>query len=278
MFRFNYAFPRKQMYWLVQLGAASLFILLSSFSLTADDTPVQIMGGSENIFFAQSNQRIINLNVSMVEEDVNIFLASETFTVDAKFTFFNDGPTASISVGFPKIGYGLIGVYKSLDNFSSFQTWVNQKETGFTELKDLENSVILKFGQKTYKDVLNSLNSGGNVDGKVEERHWLVKEVQFPSKTWTRTRVKYTSPYQRFIDSDMARYRYGTGRPWKGPIGLAKFYIHKDKSIDTWEVRLPEKSIPNRFEKKNENLYFVSFKNLEPEFDEEIEIIKDFAE
>ena len=162
----------------------------------ADDAPLNLQGGSAKPMAPGQSA------VRMRSEVVILALASEGYSVDARFDFFNDGPSTTVAVGFPEM-YGASYNYHGAP-LANFQTWVDGAPAAAREVP-------------------------GSGTGGAEPYGWRVKDVAFPAGKATRVRVRYDAAYQGDRSntgaSNYATYLFGTGRGWSGPIGRALFVV-----------------------------------------------------
>ncbi len=165
--------------------------------------------------------------IKMVSETVKINLSKDRYSVDATFDFFNSGKTETVTVGFPKSGYGYTASFRSVVNFMKFETWVNGDKIDVQEIP----GVITLDGKMIDKKQIDDVQKG-KIGGWLEETRWLVKKVTFKGNAKTTTRVKYVVPYTiRNGDERNGEYLYGTGRSWSGNIGKARFIIKASPDI-----------------------------------------------
>jgi hypothetical protein len=148
-----------------------------------------------------------NTSISMVDEYVRIVVHESSYTVNAYFKFFNSGPSTTTTVGFPIGG-------DSPGQLTNFKTWVNGVEAR-----------VIDMPRHSFPTI-----EGEDGVGEFPEA-WKVKTVDFPSKTFTRTSVQYSSPFGMRAESPTrytVSYTYGTGMTWAGPIQSAVFDFHFD--------------------------------------------------
>lgn len=105
----------------------------------------------------------------------------------------------NLEVSFPFFYAGLEGEGEIWD----FESWTNGKATSFKDFP------IAKEWQK-------------NTNLKLEKAY--VRNINFPSKQITETRISYKSKYGIVAPSySIATYLYGTGETWKNSIGKNNF-------------------------------------------------------
>jgi len=184
-------------------------LVLVPCSALCDEAAIDVYGGSAKLKDGNATE------IRMDSETVRIELGQSIYTVDATFEFYNEGGTTTVTVGFPQFGEGYIGP-KGVQNFYSFQTWVNGIEC---QVKRVHGAILTVDERIISPDELTPERRKMT---PYYERKWLVKEVTFPSQEKTITRVRYSAPYGTW---DSAVYLYGTGRSWKGNIGEARFIV-----------------------------------------------------
>jgi hypothetical protein len=165
----------------------------------------------------------------MDSEIVRITLGENSYIVDASFSFLNSGKTVKLSVGFPKNGEGLLDDrFTQVIEFIKFETWVDGREVDFIEAPGIA-SVEDNRGQYTLPDLIRHIKNTPkreSLDVYSKDYRWMVKkEVVFPSREMTTTRVRYEAPYQDLGYCKGLTYIYGTGSYWNGNIGESKFIL-----------------------------------------------------
>jgi hypothetical protein len=250
-----------------------LFFLSVTIAVLGNDAAIQIEGGAAKCMFGKEE------GISMVEEEVMIFLEESQYVVEATFHFSNQGETKEIFVGFPKFGAGRFPEFQGAKNFTSFETWVNGAPVKFEEYLD-SSSLEISASGFDFKGFCKALEEKESKVGsiRVSENSWIVKKVQFLSNKITETKVKYSVPYHELFDSRVAYYIFGTGSTWKGNIGKAKFRILSSKDIPEIIVRFSDSKRhgDSHIKKISENEYEIEMINFKPDYSEKIEILKDF--
>ena len=179
--------------------------VLLSLSASADDSYIAILGGSAQYFGEHQT-------IQMLEEYVKLSVSSKTYTVNARFVFYNNGVSTTVAVGFPAM---LTGRSDPWQDFDSFKTWVNGNAVAFTDFPPDHAKHIV------YDEVL------GNPVG---ENYYKMKQVTFPAFSTTTTSVEYVAQLGgRAPNIKWAEYIFGTGRTWHGPIGKAIIEIDFDE-------------------------------------------------
>lgn len=171
-----------------------------------------------------------NVEVSMIEEEINIVLHDGYFEVTVDFYFYNYGDDVNLEVGFPLFCYGY-GKGKIYD----FKCWTNDVETSYADYpleRNWQNNTQL---EKAY-----------------------LRSIYFTSKEITKTRVQYKSTYG-YSYSKIASYLYGTGSCWKNSIGKITVRVQNDSLIN----------YPEYFNysttRVNDNTWESEFYDVEPE-------------
>lgn len=239
---------RKSLFWSLVLSAGLLapFVVVLGY---ANDSPVHLIGGGAAPKYGPVK------TIQMESEEIIIKLGPKTYTVDAKFKFFNSGTTTDELVGFPKRGMGYWGMFNGTKPFIKFDTWVNDIKTDFKEEPD--TSTIR--GEAYLSDLIAKVQANETNSFFLTDDRWLVKRVTFASQKHTTTRVVYEAKYQELYGGGClaAYYIYGTGTYWKGPIGKATFIIDEmDKPHD--------KSVLVRFPIDSDQRYKATKKKKSP--------------
>ena len=176
----------------------------------ADDGGVEVFGGNVKLMSEHPTVRMAGENVTITMKD------SKFYDVDATFVFYNNGGSTTTFVGFPVGGFSpgedIPGEFKK------FRTYVNGAEIHTTD-----KVTVLEGGYKH------------------REEKWKVKEVHFPGKQNTITRVVYTAPYGGSSNGDkFIRYTIGTGSSWYGSIGRSTFtFVFDEDAFLGREVQRP---------------------------------------
>jgi hypothetical protein len=153
----------------------------------------------------------------MTGEDVRIRLKPDDYDVDATFTFYNEGKSTSVLVGFPMDGWSP-GDH-NVGEFKAFKTYVDGKEV----------------------QTINQYETWQG-DGMPGETKWKLKRVSFDEGSTTVTRVVYTAPYGEFANNfRFVSYVIGTGSSWYGNIGRSTFTIVFD---DNCNLEIDNKNHP----------------------------------
>ena len=192
-----------------------IYLINISLLVFANDTYFYIAGG--NVIPAEPNIT----NVEMVSEVINIELFDDYYSVSVDFIFYNNGIDEKLLVGFPYLLQKQGGEYSTRKY--DFRTWVND------QLFHHSNDKI-EYSEQGYGEII--------VD------HAFTKNVFFPSKTITKTKVEYKVEYGRnSYTGIMATYYYGSGRDWYNNIG--KMIINIKNNIlktDSWiyNIQMPQ--------------------------------------
>jgi hypothetical protein len=147
-------------------------ILIPATSLS-DPGPMVVFGGSAHL------QDSPDTDIRMVSETVRIILHPDNYTVEASFEFFNDGKTAMVTVGFPKMP--MMGDYR--DDLYNFQTWVNGR---LVEAKEVPGIACCE--KRQYGPAKPSNQEKGRLETSNEsdwDAKWMVNKVNFPAKAKT---------------------------------------------------------------------------------------------
>ena len=191
--------------------------LLINVPLFSNDTFFMTSGASTTL------ADIKPTNVSMAEEEINITLYRSYYEVDVTMSFYNDGSTENLLLGFPvKVitsGYD-VDKYDLVYDFKSYINGV------------LITDFTVKEEEGTHPDI-----SYWSTHTK-----WFLREVSFPEKSHTYSRVTYKARYNSGgFGSEWASYIYGTGSVWKGPIGKMTVFVNHDD--DTYVYGHPRRQL-----------------------------------
>lgn len=192
-----------------------LFFINLTFLAFPNDTFFYLAGG--NIVPAGINET----NVEMIDEVINIELLNDYYLVTVIFTFYNNGEDENLLVGFPYLLQKQGGIYST--GIYDFKTWVNDQIINFSNDK-------IEFSEQGYGEII--------VD------YAFTKNVYFPSKAITKTKVEYKTEYGSASPSyGMATYFYGSGRAWYNNIGKMTINIKNNiLNSDKWiyDIQMPE--------------------------------------
>lgn len=177
-----------------------------------------------------------NIEVEMQEEVINIVLEKKYYEVTVDFFFYNYGKTVDLEIGFPFFCTGIEGNGKIFD----FKCWTNDVETSFSDLP-----IEKKWANDT------------------ELENAYVRNINFPSKKVTGTKITYKSTYGSEATSyAIAKYLYGTGSSWKNSIGKMTVRI-QNKNMYSRIARL---SMPKNtpMKKISDDTWEGVYTNIEP--------------
>jgi hypothetical protein len=231
--------------FLRSISAVTVLLLISAFVASGyDEALVRMALGGATL------RDGTDTTIRMTSEVVTIELRERDYVIDARFTFYNDGPTVTELVGFPNHAWGYaFPPFKGAEAPGGIVTWVNGVRQ---ELDEVPGSmeVMYRDGSSEYRTVTDpqeierirtNLRTKPESDVfLVEETRWFIKEVTFPSHESTNTRVLYTASYGNF---EGGFYYYGSGASWKGEIGSALFTFR-------WSPQVWLSGVP-RFEEDN---------------------------
>lgn len=195
---------------------------------------------NDTYFFMSAGQLVPteenNTEVEMQEELINIVLERRYYDVTVDFLFYNYGEEVNLKIGFPFFCEGLQGSGK----ISNFKCWTNDIETSFEDFP-----IEKKWANDT------------------ELENAYVRNIVFPSKKVTKTKITYRSTYGREAPSYLiAKYLYGTGSSWKNPIGKMTVRIQNNNLYLTFEdISMPESGSLKRI---NDNTWEGVYTNIEP--------------
>ncbi|MFI5347341.1 MAG: YARHG domain-containing protein [Elusimicrobiota bacterium] len=232
-------------------GGAAWAVLLAGLLAVpgfCDDAPLAVFGGAPKMM------REGDVSVSMDTETVVIEPRRESYRVAVVFEFFNHGESTSMAVGFPSVyPYGL-GL--GSDEIEDFATWVDGVRQEVGELPRA----------KVHMAVAGHLK---------EAKQWLVTPMTFKGHAPTEVWVSYTGKYnpENLAQTHEMSYLFGTGRPWKGPIGNALFVVKRSSDQPVFDAEFQE--VPEGAAKAvrfGEFTYGYELKDVEPEPGARIEL------
>jgi len=259
---------RNSLSWSLALSI-SLLTIFTAVPCYANDAPVHLIGGGAAPRYGPIQ------TIQMEAEEIIIKLGPKTYIVDATFNFFNTGKTTEELVGFPKRGMGYWSSFTGTKPFIKFDTWINDIKTDFKEEPD--TSTIK--GDAYLSDLIATVQANKTNSFFLTDDRWLVKRVTFETQKRTTTRVVYEAEYQELYDGGClaARYIYGTGSYWKGPIGKATFIIdemNKPRGKGVF-VRFPndsDKRYNATIKKKSPTTTAYELSSFKPKSDDQLDI------
>lgn len=158
--------------------------------LRRNDSGISGVGGSLTLIKGE------HTSVRMVRETVTMTLEPEDYLVTVDFVFRNEGPAATVIMGFPESGAGDVSANPTKSAMRSFTSWV-------------DGAVV-----KTRWVPVKSRPDEGEY-----KSHW-VKEVRFGAGQTRKIRVRYRSYYGGSASGGLSTFvRYDfTGANWKGKV------------------------------------------------------------
>jgi hypothetical protein len=221
-----------------------LLFFLINISISANDGRV-VIGPSIEIL---DNE---NTNVIMQSEVINITIHDEYYEITVEFDFYNEGSDETVLIGFPVESWGFINhddyIY---ENISDFMSYING---------ELISEYIIK--EEEYKEMYFII-----------KKKWYIREILFPEKSHTYSRVTYRVKNQYYLDDfGTAGYIFGTGRSWKdNKIGKMTVYITHDDNIIILEINYLDAF---DFTWEANGIYKFEIENIEPEINDRIYIV-----
>lgn len=173
-------------------------LFLASCVLWANDAYVRTAGAS---LFPLGLEK--HKNIQMLSEKIDIELLEGRYLVNVDFTFYNYGPTETITVGFPQWRHR----QPTESDFSEFATTINGHPVPFETITPEDPEALGEFLVVT---------------------RWYTRKVEFPGNTATHTSVRYSAPYGVYGISESLDYLFGTGSTWKGAIGKIDLHVEND--------------------------------------------------
>jgi len=198
--------------------------------------------------------------IELVDEVIILELFDDYYTVTADFNFYNNGEAIKLLVGFPYAAdsYGRV-LYAANGSLYDFQSWVNG----------------------AYVETINSPVDIDLSDQKLFGVNYaFTKEVYFPSRQYTKTKVKYNAGYGENGAYWSASYLYGSGKGWYNCIGKAEVIIKNNSKYWIYGIKkgIPSRNnsplnneVLNHFWDNSGNLVF-NLENFEPEYNDIIDI------
>ena len=223
-----------------------LALLLAVNNLVYPNDSRIIVGGGVEII---DNE---NTNVIMQEEEINITLHKDYYEVDVTFNFFNTGDDEYISLGFP--------VEAHFQQFPSNKEWAV-----LDDFKSYLNGNIIQ--EYTIKEDIQYHGDKERVYTYITHTKWYIREVLFPANENTISRVTYKAPYSHGGFDTTARYIFGTGHNWNGPIEkmVVKIAHEDDIRIDNFYIgRIKDNEMIQFFSWEGDGRYKFEFKDIEP--------------
>jgi len=237
---------------------AVFFILFMSILISntcySDDAYSEGISGNASPMIEHPTIRMVGESVKIKYEQYKIF-------VDANFTFYNEGISTTVLVGFP-----------DTEPFSPSDDPRREKREWNT-LEDFHTYVENK--EVNYEDKYYDIPVIRHEREYTKREKWKIKNVYFPSNSFVHTRVIYKGgpSYSNSIGGSHYSYMIGTGRSWSGEIGKSTFtfvftdakfisilrgpffYYKKDKG----DERETEYDLKYKFERtrKNEITWYV---------------------
>jgi len=187
--------------------------LLGGTAVFANDGRA-VLAGSAQIVIVDDKKT----NVAMQEEEIIISLHKDYYEVDVSFKFYNNGPDEKILVAFPVTLSGSGVTSKGIEEAKKalLKSYANGKLLSPDEYKIKEEYDY--GGYSIYRYIASYTK-------------WLLRDIEFKSKSNTESRVVYRVPYSNDRGYDFAGYTYGTGRTWKGPIGKMTIIVNHDDDV-----------------------------------------------
>ncbi|MGC4043983.1 MAG: stalk domain-containing protein [Armatimonas sp.] len=158
--------------------------------LRRNDSGISGVGGSLSLIKGE------HTSVRMVRETITMVLESSDYVVTVDFVFRNEGPAATVLMGFPESGAGDVSANPKNSAMKSFASWVDGA-----------------LAKTKWVPVKSSPDEGEY------KAHW-VKEVRFGAGQTRKIRVRYRSDYGGAASPGLrnfVRYEF-TGANWKGKV------------------------------------------------------------
>jgi hypothetical protein len=166
--------------------------------------------------------------------------------VDVTFSFFNNGPTEKVQLGFPVEAWQ--HDIRDEDVYD-FKSYINGEMTPKYTIK---RDVIRKFLDE---------NERISMDKYIK---WFVRDVTFPANSLTVSRVTYKALYSYGSEPFVkAGYIYGTGRFWNGAIEKMNVVINHGDDILIEDIRLGDIKA-SEFKWEANGRYRYVFENVRP--------------
>jgi len=196
------------------------------------------------------NDEVINVkatNISMREEEIVITLHKDYYDVGVTFDFVNSGSEQKVQLGFPVEGT----FYDFDDNVVyDFESEVNGKVIPVNTMR---------------KDTISYAINKLNMDQYIK---WFIRDVTFPAKSHTGSRVTYKARYSDCGNLTSAGYIYGTGRFWKGGIGKMTVIINHGDDVLIDQIKFgghaQDQAKMSKFILEANGRYKYIFENINP--------------
>ena len=189
-----------------------------------------------------------NGHIQMSSENIDIILNDDSYQIKVDFDFFNNGPSETVTVGFPQ--------------------WRGPQPTttDFLEFSAKVNGLISPY--QTVKPVRPDLLSEHILVTK-----WYTRKIDFPAESITQTSIQYTAPYGVYGISQSADYLFGTGATWNAPIGKITLRIKNNSS--KWINELRVDGLSDLLIEEIEGTAQIVLENVSPELGAMITLIVD---
>ncbi len=214
----------------------AFFVSMASLAVADDGWWVGV-GGAQGFGRHQS--------IRMVKEDVRVNLRNASIRVHATFWFRNEGPAATVQMGFP-------------------ESRMNQEDGAIRGLASWVDGRRVRVRRKSLS---------ADRENRAYEAVWL-KSVRFGRGQQRRVVVSYTTDYSGSTSGDISfTYILRSGASWKGPIGDCSVTVDWSKmkgssrpylefAGSTSGVKRPAKvSFPRTTQQ------VIRMKNFEPDYD-----------
>ncbi len=213
------------------MRALILGLVLTIYGVSsANDSAISGVGGRPRMMQGE------HAAIRMESENVEIFISkSKQYDVVARFNFVNDGPRATVKMGFPERAYGDVDgtTWAKKTSFAAFSSSVDGRPAAVTR---------------------QSLSAADDNDGDYSAL-W-VKSVAFAPKQRRRVEVRYRAPFgDNTMAEDFAVYDF-TGGNWRGTVAKSVLTVHFDRA-GTFLVRAGSDKIKPTLARKNRDFVYT---------------------
>ena len=217
------------------------------FKIYPNESWLEISGGNYSIVEEQ------NPNIRLIDEKMIINLYSGHYTVNISYTFFNEGNTVTLDVGFPEFSAHF--PWKELDEIKDFRVHINGN---FVKTEYIKSAPHV--WNSNYTDV----------------EAWYINKITFIENEELNCVVEYRGQHSplggraRFME-----YLYGTAICWKN--GIENFTIEVHNQSYDWIYKFETKF--KDFTLRNENdVIIINATEIMPQIQDTFRIYYNYDE
>jgi hypothetical protein len=217
------------------------FLVLLSCKAYSNDGWIEISGGNYSIVDSQNSE------IRLIRERMIIDLYETYYNIRISYTFYNDGPTVTLDIGFPE--YATPEHYMA--GLSNFRSYINGKSV---ETRYVRNSSY----------VLKNKAGINNIEA------WHIKKVTFTNNKELNSIVEYSGQYSALGGYGGALvYLYGTARCWKN--GIENFTIEVNNHANLWINEFKTQFV-NYTLKNEDDILIINAKQIIPNLNDTFEL------